>query len=147
MTARDLPTAAASPPAGGTEPHILVQGLRHVFQRNGQATQALDGVDLAPLFSDASWHPDRDLHWRMLPRQQRALRRGSWKYLRVEGHDYLFDLARDERERANLATREPQRLAALREAWEAWAATMPGIPADARVRGLYGEADMPRPSH
>ena len=62
----------------------------------------------------------RPLHWRMNHRGQRALRDGDWKYLRVDGHDYLFNLAADERERANLARREPQRLAAMREAWEAW---------------------------
>ena len=36
-------------------------------------------------------------------RGQRALRDGDWKYLRVDGHDYLFDIPADERERANLA--------------------------------------------
>ena len=40
-----------------------------------------------------------------------------------------------------------QRLASMRDAWEAWAATMPGIPADAKVSLLYGEAQMPRPSY
>ena len=40
-------------------------------------------------------------------RGQRALRDGDWKYLRVDGHDYLFDLPADERERANLGQREP----------------------------------------
>ena len=62
---------------------------------------------------------DRPLYWRMNHRGQRALRDGDWKYLRVDGHDYLFDLAADERERANRASREPQRLAAMRDAWEA----------------------------
>ena len=61
----------------------------------------------------------RPLHWRMNHRGQRALRDGDWKYLRVDGHDYLFDLAADERERANRAPREPQRLAAMRADWEA----------------------------
>ncbi len=107
----------------------------------------LDGVDLSPLFTDARWAPARDLYWRMLHRQQRAMRSGSWKYLRMDGHDYLFDLSHDERERANQASTEPQRLAAMRDGWEAWATGMPGIPDDARVRGLYGEADMPRASH
>jgi arylsulfatase A-like enzyme len=107
----------------------------------------LDGVDLFPLFEDPDWNPQRDLHWRMLHRQQRALRSGSWKYLRVDGHDYLFDLARDERERANLARREPARLDELRRRWEAWASTMPGIPADAAASLVFGEADMPRASH
>ena len=111
------------------------------------ASHPLDGLDLAPLFADPAWAPARDLHWRMLHRQQRATRSGPWKYLRVEDHDYLFDLSRDARERANLARTEPERLAAMRARWEAWAATMPGIPHDAHVALVFGEADMPRPGH
>ena len=53
----------------------------------------------------------RPLHWRMNHRGQRALRDGDWKYLRVDGNDYLFDIAADERERANRGAREPERLA------------------------------------
>ena len=111
------------------------------------AAYAQDGVSLLPLFSDPTWQPSRDLYWRMAHRRQRALRQGHWKYLRIDEHEYLFDLARDERERANQASRDPQRLASMRDAWEAWAATMPGIPADAKVSLLYGEAQMPRPSY
>jgi arylsulfatase A-like enzyme len=106
-----------------------------------------DGIDLSPLFRDPAWRPERALYWRMLHRRQRALRQGTWKYLSVDGHDYLFDLARDERERANQALREPERLAAMRQDWERWAATMPAIPEDARVAHVYSERDMPRPTH
>ena len=74
---------------------------------------------------------------------QRADRDGSWKYLRVEDHEYLFDLASDERERANLAKRHPERLAALRTAWEHWEASVPPIPEDATVHLGFGLADMP----
>ena len=87
---------------------------------------------------------DRPLHWRMNHRGQRALRDGAWKYLRVDGNDYLFELAADERERANRASREPERLAALRAAWEQWNATMPPIPGDATVSLGYGAKDMPQ---
>jgi hypothetical protein len=69
---------------------------------------------------------------------------GDWKYLQVDGHEYLFKLPDDERERANHAKREPERLAAMRQAWEDWAATMPPIAADATVSLGYGVADMPQ---
>jgi len=106
-----------------------------------------DGVSLLPLFADAAWQAPRNLYWRMAHRHQRAMRQGKWKYLRIEEHDYLFDLATDQRERANQAARDPGRLGAMRAAWEAWAATMPGIPQDAKVSLLYGEAHMPRSWH
>ena len=73
----------------------------------------------------------------------RALRDGRWKYLSVDGHDYLFDVEADERERANLAEREPERLTAMRQAWHAWNETMPPIPADATVSLGYSVANMP----
>ncbi|HSI55155.1 MAG TPA: sulfatase-like hydrolase/transferase [Ramlibacter sp.] len=104
----------------------------------------LDGVSLLPVLEDASQSFSRPLHWRMNHRGQRALRDGDWKYLRVDGHDYLFNIPQDERERANHATRQPQRLAAMREAWESWNATMPPIPEDATVSLGYSARDMPQ---
>jgi len=103
-----------------------------------------DGVSLLPVLDDPAHRFPRPLFWRMNHRGQRALRDGDWKYLRVDGHDYLFDLSADERERANLGKRDPVRLAAMRAAWEAWNETMPPIPADATVSLGYGAADMPQ---
>lgn len=104
----------------------------------------LDGVSLLPLLRHDAAVFERPLHWRMNHRGQRATRHGDWKYLRVDGHDYLFNLAADERERANLAAREPQRLQALRADWEAWNATMPPVPHDATISLGYGVKDMPQ---
>lgn len=104
----------------------------------------LDGVSLMPVLRDARHQFDRKLYWRMNHRGQRALRDGDWKYLRVDGNDYLFDLAADERERANRAPREPERLQRMRADWEDWDATMPPIPADATVSLGYSVKDMPQ---
>ncbi|AMO22172.1 sulfatase-like hydrolase/transferase [Ramlibacter solisilvae] len=104
----------------------------------------LDGVSLLPVLREPARSFRRVLHWRMNHRGQRALRDGDWKYLRVDGHDYLFDLAADERERANLAARQSARLADMREAWEAWNATMPPVPGDATISLGYGAKDMPQ---
>jgi arylsulfatase A-like enzyme len=106
----------------------------------------LDGIDLRPAFADANWRRPGDLCWRMNHRGQRALVRENWKYLHVDGFDYLFDIATDERERANLARRFPDRLTALRDDWQAWNARLPPIPADAKVFKLFGHEDMPTPS-
>jgi arylsulfatase A-like enzyme len=107
---------------------------------------AFDGVSLLPSFQgDAADHA-RPLFWRMKHRTQKALRDGRWKYLSVDGNEFLFDIESDGRERANLAKLEPQRLVAMRQSWEDWAATMPGIPADALVSMVYNEKTMPRPT-
>ena len=108
------------------------------------ASHPLDGRSLMPMLRDATWRNDQPLFWRMNHRGQRAMRHGPWKYLRVDGHDYLFNLEGDERERANLAPIAPERLAAMVQAWEAWEATMPPIPADATVSLGYGVKDMPQ---
>ncbi len=104
----------------------------------------LDGVSLMPVLRDASQGFRRPMHWRMNHRGQRASRDGDWKYLRVDGNEYLFNIPADERERANLGKREPERLAAMREAWLAWDAQMPPIPEDATVSLGYSVKDMPQ---
>ena len=104
----------------------------------------LDGVSLLPVLRDAGHSFPRPMFWRMKHRGQRALRDGAWKYLQVDGHEYLFDISADERERANHAQREPARLAAMRDAWLAWNASMPAIPDEAVVSLGYSVKDMPQ---
>lgn len=103
-----------------------------------------DGVSMEPVFDDPTTVFDRPLFWRMNHRSQRAARQGRWKYLRVDGHDYLFDIQSDPRERANLARREPDRFERMRTAWEVWNSSLPAIAPDATISLGYSEADMPR---
>ena len=104
----------------------------------------LDGVSLLAVLRDAAHQFARPMFWRMKHRQQRALRRGDWKYLQVDSHEYLFNLPADERERANQAAREPDRLAAMRNTWLTWNATMPAIPDEAVVSVGFSVKDMPQ---
>ncbi|MBC7599903.1 MAG: sulfatase-like hydrolase/transferase, partial [Polaromonas sp.] len=104
----------------------------------------LDGVSLLPVFGQPGHCFARPLYWRMNHRGQRALRDGDWKYLSVDGNEYLFNIASDERERANLAQHEPDRLAAMRADWLAWEAGMPAIAADASISLGYSAKDMPQ---
>jgi len=104
----------------------------------------LDGVSLLPVLQQPGHSFPRPLHWRMNHRSQRALRDGDWKYLQVDGNEYLFNIPADERERANLAGCEPERLAAMREEWKRWNESMPPIPADATVSLGYSVKDMPQ---
>ncbi len=103
----------------------------------------LDGVSLLPVLQGGASF-ERAMAWRMKHRGQRALRDGRWKYLRVDGNDYLFDIEADERQRANRGRAEPERLAAMRAQWEAWEATMPPIPEEATVGLAYTAKDMPQ---
>jgi len=60
----------------------------------------------------------------------RAGSHAQWgrKYLKVDGNEYLFNIPGDDRERANLAKKESERLAAMRADWQAWNAAMPEVP-------------------
>ncbi|RYF77871.1 MAG: twin-arginine translocation pathway signal protein [Comamonadaceae bacterium] len=118
--------------------------LLEVGGAQAPAGHALDGVSLAAVLREPAQTFERPLYWRMNHRQQRALRKGNWKYLRVDEHEYLFDLSRDERERANLAKRHPDIFEALRAEWLAWNDTLPPIPDDAAVSLGYSAADMPQ---
>ena len=139
---------AAIAPGGVSTQHCMTMDWSATFLAaagvGAHPDYPLDGVSLLPVLRDPGAAFPRPLHWRMNHRGQRALRDGRWKYLRVDGHDYLFDIEADERERANLGGREPQRLENMRAAWEAWNESMPAIPEDATVSLGYGIKDMPQ---
>jgi arylsulfatase A-like enzyme len=135
-------------PAGSTTAqHCLTMDWSATFLAaagvEGHPDYPLDGVSLLPVLRNPNACFERPLFWRMKHRMQRAHRAGPWKYLKVDEHEYLFDLSADERERANLARRDPERLAAMRQAWEHWEASVPPIPEDAAVHLGFGLADMP----
>jgi arylsulfatase A-like enzyme len=139
---------AVIPPGGASAQHCMTMDWSATMLDvgGGQAgpDHPLDGVSLEALLRDPLHSVERPLFWRMKHRGQRALRDGDWKYLMVDGHEYLFNIPADARERANLAQREPERLAAMRGQWEAWNATMPPIPEDAMVSLGYSAKDMPQ---
>jgi arylsulfatase A-like enzyme len=110
-----------------------------------------DGEDLWPALTDAQNVHDRTLFWRYKLHEQRAVRCGALKYLRIAGNEYLFDVVADQRERANLATLRPQELSDLQRAWEQWNARMLAITPEVVTSGpaAGGQADhysiAPRP--
>ena len=106
----------------------------------------LDGVSLLPVLRDPVKRIERDLFWRMKFRGQRAMRSGDWKYFASEDGEFLFDLSKDQRERANLAKKDASRLAAMRARFEAWAQSVPSIPPEATFSIPYTRADLAHPS-
>jgi arylsulfatase A-like enzyme len=83
-----------------------------------------DGEDLGPILAGrGALHP-RTFYWRYKAGSQRAIRDGNWKYLRIAGNEFLFDVVRDPRERANLKDREKDVFDRLKSDWEVWNGTM-----------------------
>jgi arylsulfatase A-like enzyme len=88
---------------------------------------SIDGVSLLPVLKDPILVFSRPLFWRMSFRKQRAYRLGSWKYLKIDHNEYLFNLSVDERERANLKDKDSIRFNSMKEAWINWNKTIPQV--------------------
>jgi len=97
-----------------------------------------DGLDIRPALTGAPL-PPRDLAWRYHSKDQRALRRGPYKYLKIGPEEFLFNIIADPRERANLAARMPELFAELQTAWLAWNAGMLPDPGDVSSYGWNAE--------
>jgi arylsulfatase A-like enzyme len=79
-----------------------------------------DGENLLPTMTNRSAPHPRKLYWRFKAGAQRAVREGDWKYLRIAGNEFLFDVVKDPRERANYKDREKVVFDRLKADWEAW---------------------------
>ncbi|HET6526320.1 sulfatase family protein [Sphingopyxis sp.] len=80
----------------------------------------LDGRNLLPDLLDGNATSPRQLFWRHKAQDQRAALDGNLKYLAMSGHEFLFDIAADPREVANLKTVRAEDFARLKSAFESW---------------------------
>ncbi len=78
-----------------------------------------DGRDILPAIRGETM-PKRTLFWRFTNKGQEAALRGRWKYLKIAGNTFLFDVFADPLERANLKDRYPARFAELQNAYAEW---------------------------
>lgn len=115
------------------EPVISLDILPTALRAAGVTTpEGLDGVDLLPFLRGARSEPPHDaLYWRFdfppsgaEPRRW-AVREGNWKLIRNSAEPLaLYDLSADPSEDHNLASRHPDRVAALRARWKRWNAEL-----------------------
>jgi len=96
-----------------------------------------DGIDIRPALAGGQL-PERTLYWRFNSKDQRAVRRGPWKYLQMAGNTFLFDVVADPLERGNLKDRNPEQFTALSRAFEEWNSGMLYDP-EAPSYGVTGE--------
>jgi arylsulfatase A-like enzyme len=83
-----------------------------------------DGMSILPQLTGTGPVVNRKLFWEYKANNQAAHRDGEWKYLRLAGHEFLFNLDFDVHERANFSRKEPERFEAMKKAHADWAATM-----------------------
>ncbi|WEF35357.1 sulfatase-like hydrolase/transferase [Pseudoduganella chitinolytica] len=108
------------------------------------ASHPSDGVNLLPVLTGAAAPAERTLFWRYKANVQKAVRAGDWKYLKLNDNEFLFNLAQDQRERANLAAKHPDKLADLKAQWDTWNAGMLPITPDVRTHGVSGKLQADR---
>jgi arylsulfatase A-like enzyme len=84
---------------------------------------ASDGMSLLPTLLEGKTS-ERELFWRYKANDQAAARSAQWKYLRIAGAEYLFDVVADPQERGNLRAHHPERFERLQSAWKQWNASM-----------------------
>jgi len=99
-----------------------------------------DGMNLLPVLLGEQAPVSRKLFWRYAAVEQSVAREGDWKYLKLGGREFLFNVRADERERANLRYQEKATFERLRSEWSAWNATMLPYPPGMR-------SDNPKVSH
>jgi phosphoadenylyl-sulfate reductase (thioredoxin) len=64
-----------------------------------------DGINLLPMLTQRAAPVERKLFWRYKANAQRAARDGDFKYLKILENTFLFNVAEDPMERANLKVR------------------------------------------
>jgi arylsulfatase A-like enzyme len=86
------------------------------------ACRTLDGMDVLPILAGHAAPAERTFFWRVdrKERQQKAVRKGRWKYVLDAESELLFDVVADPAERDDLAYGHPGVLAELRGLLEAW---------------------------
>ena len=100
--------------------------------RKPEPEYPLDGEDLIGVLGGKRPIFARNFFWRT--KRQGAMRSGNWKYIREGTNEGLHDLSVDEREQANFAEAKPEKLADLRQHFNAWESQMTPYPQAQRNR-------------
>jgi arylsulfatase A-like enzyme len=98
-----------------------------------------DGMSLLPTLTANAPAVPRKLFWRYLNLLQEACRDGDWKYLKILDNTFLFNLADDPQERANLKDRHRDVYDRLVAEYRAWNATMLPLDPGAYTEGFTGK--------
>ena len=97
-----------------------------------------DGIDLTPSLKGAE-PENRKIYFRYKHLDQEAMRDGDWKYLKIGTNRYLFNIADDPKERANLIQRRPDVFKRLLADYRQWAGEMLPLDPQSNTHGYNGQ--------
>jgi arylsulfatase A-like enzyme len=103
-----------------------------------------DGENLLPVLEGRAPEHARTLFWRYKAQSQRALREGNLKYLKINENEFLFDVATDQRERANLKDKRAADFIRLKSLWEKWDSQFLPITAAVRTHNITPDTQADR---
>jgi arylsulfatase A-like enzyme len=100
-----------------------------------------DGMNLLPVLTAGAAPSPRKLFWRYKANLQQAHRDGDFKYLKIRDNTFLFNVAEDPMERANLKERRKDVYDRLVKQWNDWNASM--LPLDpASSTGFFKAGEL-----
>lgn len=99
-----------------------------------------DGMDITGQLTGRNKSVSRTLCWRFYNMNQEACRSGDWKYLKILGNSFLFNVVDDPLERANLKDRRPEKFMELKQIYDVWNAKMLPYDPDTNTHGFTGSA-------
>ena len=121
---------------------LEITGAQYPERYQGRDILPLEGTSLVPLFT----RDDRErgpLFWEH--EGNAAVRMGRWKLVReYPGPWELYDMEADRTELHNLANREPDRVRAMAEAYEAWAVRCGVLPWEQELAAIRARREKRR---
>ncbi|HEY2461765.1 MAG TPA: sulfatase-like hydrolase/transferase [Candidatus Acidoferrum sp.] len=103
------------------------------------AAYPLDGMNLLPMLTENAAPVPRKLFWRYKSNEQRAMRDGDYKFLKIRENTFLFNVVEDPLERANLKERRKEIYQRLVREWNEWSSTMLPEIKESYTHGFDGE--------
>lgn len=98
-----------------------VSGAKYPAEIRGEKTVPIEGTSLMPVLKGGKFSKERELGWFLYG--SRAYRIGKWKLVwGITGKKWeLYDMDADRTETKDLASRNPEMVKKLTEAWRIWA--------------------------
>jgi arylsulfatase A-like enzyme len=106
---------------------VDLAGVNYPKEHKGNPIALMEGISLAPAFSERSITRAQPLFWE--PEGNRAIRSGEWKLVsKHPGTWELYNMTANRTEMNDLAAQQPDRVKEMAAQWDAWAKQVGVLP-------------------